>query len=290
MPNYRRNSRFRRGRYNRRRKVSKVSAFASKGASSQARQIWKLQKQVTSIKNRVKDVTQYRQYSFPLSFTEGGSAEPTYACFNLVQPDQWTPVFQAPSNQATLAPNKFRGRSVGIETMIQIGDPSVNQAPVTGTVFLCSLRKEVAKQFVERTANGTTMSEGVDYTIASMGLVQGSGMAMLNKGTFKIHYVRRFMVGGKTNFETDYDEHDTAPTTNLRDNNVRLYTRHRYQNVIKSDGPDSRTTTTTGGFRDITIDTLEPTDQLYMFIFSNAIDLQTLSVHVNCIFTGRTSN
>lgn len=290
MPGYRRFRRVGRRHINRRRRNAKVTVFSRKGAASQARQIWKLQKQVNTVRNKVKDVTQYRQYQFSLAQTQGGGTDPSYAVFNLVQPDQWEPVFQTPANQEHFAPNKFKGRSVGIETMIQIGDPAVNQAPVTGTVFLCSLRKEVAKQFTHRTSNGTGMTPGVDYSIASMGLVQGSGMVMLNKGTFKIHYVRRFMVGGKTNFETDYSENDTAPTTNLRDNNCRLYIRHRYQNKLKSDGPDNRTDTTTGGFRELDINTLEPHDQLYMFVFSNAIDLQTLSIHANVIFTGQTSN
>lgn len=289
MPYKRRYRRSRRNNY-RRRKVSKVTAFSRKGASSQARQIWKLQKQVNSVRNKVKDVTQYRQYQFSQGVTQGGGATPGYAVFNLVQPDQWAPIFQAPSGHQTLSPNKFRGRSVGIEGIIQLADPSVSQAPVTGTIFLASLRKEVAKQFVERTGNGINMQQAVDYSTAAMGLVQGSGMTMLNKGTFKIHYVRRFMIGGKTNFEDDYDEHDTAPTTNLRDNNVRYYIKHRYQNLIKSDGPDSRSITSTGGFKTITIDTLEPHDQLYLFIFSNAIDGQALSLHMNVIFTGRTSN
>lgn len=289
MPYNRGYKRRRRTNY-RRRKVSKVTAFSRKGASSQARQIWKLQKQITAVRNKVRDVTQYRQYKFSQSVTQGGGTTPTYGVFNLVQPDQWTSIFQTPVGMQTHSPNKFRGRSVGIEGMVQLGDPSVNQAPVTGTIFLCSLRDEVAQQFAERTSNGTTMIDGVDYTISSMGLVQGSGMTMLNKGTFKIHQIRRFLIGGKTNFEDDYDENDTAPTTNLRDNNFRFYMKHRYQNLLKSDGPDNRSTTTTGGFKTLTINTVEPKDQLYMFIFSNAINLQTLSIHCNVVFTGKTSN
>lgn len=290
MPPPRRFNRFRRRINNRRRKVSKVTAYSRKGAAAQARQIWKLQKQVNSVRNKVKDVTQYRQYNFAYAVTQGGGLTPSYAAWSLVQPDQWGPIFQTPSGHQTLAPNKFRGRSVGIEGMIQLADPAVSQAPVTGTIFLCSLRKEVAKQFVENATNGTGMISGVHYITASMGTVQGSGMTMLNKGIFKIHYVRRFMLGGKTNFEDDYDEHDTAPTTNLKDNNVRFYIKHRYQNLIKSDGPDSRSVTSTGGFKDLTVDTLEPQDQLYLFIFSNAYDGQALSIHANAVFTGQTSN
>ena len=287
MP-YRR--RYRYARRRRPRRVKKSTALARKGRHAQASQILTLQRQVDRIKRVTKDVTQYRQYQHPQSHTQGGGVSPSYIVFNLVQPDQWTPIFQTPSNQETLAPNKFRGRSVGIETMIQLEDPSVNQAPVTGTVFICSLRKEVAKQFVERTNYGTDMTEEVDYCKSSLGLVQGSGMVFLNKGTFKIHSVRRFMVGGKTNFEDDYEEHDTAPTTNLRDNNVRMYYKAPYRNYLKSDGPDSRALTTTGGFRTLSLETLEPHDQLYMFVFSNAIDGQALAIHSNVVFTGKTSN
>jgi hypothetical protein len=174
--------------------------------------------------------------------------------------------------------------------MIQLGNPGEFQAPVTGTIFLCTLRDEVATQFAEGTGNGANMVDGVHYANAAMGAVQGSALTMLNKGIFKIHQIRRFMIGGKTNFETNYDDHATAPTTNLKDNNFRFYMKHRYQNKLKSDGPDSRGLVNTGGFRTLTIDTLEPKDQLYLFVFSNAIELQILSIHCNVIFTGRTSN
>lgn len=276
--------------YKRSKRVKKSTAMSKKGAKAQSKQIIKLQNQIDKINVVVKDVSMYRQYQYPLSATVGAGLSPTYGVFNLINPAVWTEIFQSPEGQATLSPNKFRGRSIGLEGMIQLADPADAQAPVTGTIFLCSLRKEVANQFVERTSNGINLGERVDYCKTDMGTIQGSGMVMMNKGTFKIHEVRRFMIGGKTNFEDDYDAHDTAPTTNLKDNNFRFYMKHRYQNLLKSDGPDSRTGTTSGGFRTLTLNTLEPQDQLYMFIFCNAYTDQAITVHLNTVITGKTSN
>lgn len=276
--------------YKRSKRVKKSTAMSKKGAKAQSKQIIKLQNQIDKINVVVKDVSMYRQYQYPLSGTIGAGVAPSYGVFNLINPSIWTEIFQSPSGQETMSPNKFRGRSIGMEGMIQLADPDAALAPVTGTIFLASLRKEVANQFAERTGDGANLTERVDYCKTDMGALQGSGMVMLNKGTFKIHEVRRFMIGGKTNFETDFDAHDTAPTTNLKDNNYRFYMKHRYQNLLKSDGPDSRTVTTSGGFRTLTKDTLEPTDQLFMFIFCNAYGDQAVNIHLNTVITGKTSN
>ena len=120
---------------------------------------------------------------------------------------------------------------------------------------------------------------------------QGDGMVFLNKGIFKIRYVKRWTIGGKTNFQPFVaDTDDVAVTTNLNDNRKRLYIKMPYKNFLKSDGPDSRTVPNTGGFRTLTLDTLEPTDQLYCFTFANVYGDQKLSISYSAIFTGVTSN
>lgn len=289
--------RYRGRRYRRRpRKVTKAWAKSKKGAASQSNQIMTLQRQVNRLNLRTKDSLKYVQYHLDLTANVGALTGPSYQVWNLVQPNQWQPIFQTKTSDfQDLTPDKFRGRSIGLEIMAQINRlgevPSVSQEPITATIFVCSLRKEVAKQFTQQTTNGTNMTEDVHYCKANMGTLQGSGMVMLNKGIFKIRYVKRFMLGGVTNFqEALTPSEDSVSTTNLRDNNRRLYIKLPYRNLIKDDGPDNRTATTGTGFKKLDINTVEPTDQLYVFMFANSYADQAVAFHGNCVITGQVNN
>lgn len=303
----------RRNRRRRPRKVKKTWALVKKNARSQASQIITLQRQITGIQRHLKDYSMWRQYTInDCTHLSGSTSDLTrtgvsYSVLNLVDPVNWTPIFQTPSNQESLSPNKFRGRSMGLEVQYSLNNPATATAPVTCTMFLCSLRREVAQQFVHATDHGAGMDKNIHYHISEMSnntvptTGQGDGMCFLNKGIFKIHRVKRFMVGGKTNMEdfpsNSLDEgtgitfpNTTAVTTSLNDNYKRYYMKHRYQNLLKSDGPDSRSITSSGGFRELTLDTLQPTDQLYLFTFANVYGDQQLKIAYSAIFTGKTTN
>lgn len=295
------NRRYGNRRYRPRKRVSKMDARSNTGRKAQSRQIQKLQKQITRIDNQVSDTIQYRQYALSDHTVLEGSGEErddtSYSVINLVNPATWLPIFQTPSQLETMSPNKFRGRSMGLEIVYELSNPDVATSPVTATTFVCSLRKEVAQQFVDRTTHGSGMTNQVDFYKSEMSSEvlptegQGDGMCFLNKGIFKIRYVKRWTIGGKTNFEPFVaDVDDVATTTSLADNRKRLYIKMPYRNMIKSDGPNSRAPVTTGGFRTLTLDTLEPTDQLYLFTFANVYGDQKLSISYSAIFTGVTSN
>lgn len=290
----------RKNRYRKRSKrVKKSTALARKGATSQAKQILKLQRQVDSINRNVRDNTKWTQYKMSLSAVVGAVTGPTLSTWNLIQPAQWEPIFQTRStgNINQMTPSKFRGRSIGLEIMAQIGaitgvTEEMSQEPITATIFVASLRKETAKQFIEATNNGVDLVEDVHYVKTSLGTLQGSGLVMLNKGFFKIRHVRRFMLGGVSNF---YDSESgmpdgAAPTTNLKDNNKRFYIKLPYKNLLKDDGPNQRTATAPAGFKTLTVDQIEPHDQLYVFCFSNAYADQAVSLHANMVITGTTAN
>lgn len=279
-------------RFSRRpRRVSRTWAKSKKSKRSQSSQILTLQRQVTRINRRVKDNTKWCQFQYPLNALVGGATAPTYGVWNLINPVVWTPIFQSRTDQSVTA-SKFRGRSIGIEMMCQLsalttGNPSPD--PVTCTIFLCSLRKEVAKQFVDATNNGTDLEEGVHYTKANMGTLQGEGMVMMNKGIFNIRKIKRFMIGGATNFFLNDEAEHLQATTNLGDNNRRIYWKLPYRNLIKDDGPDT-TTATVSGWKTLSLDEVEPHDQLYVFMFSNAYADQGIAIHANVTITGQVAN
>lgn len=268
--------------YRRKRTVSKVWAKSKTGAKSQASQIVKLQKQISSINRKVKDRAQYVQFQKNQYQEVGHSLAPVSlwqpAVFNAIEPSVWTPIFQTDSSDYT---NKFRGRSIGIEHMIQLENPPLEGDPVTCTLFTVSLRKETAQQFLQDSAGVTSLSNGLHYVMTNMSTAlagQGSGMVMLNKGIFRLRAKpQRFMIGLRTDFESD------NPTNNLRDNNKRIYQKLSYTNVLKSGiGTES--------YKDLTSTDLEPTDHIFHLLFHNAYGEQEITWSVNAVVTGRQTN
>lgn len=278
---------FRRGkRFSRRRKyLSKTYIKSKKGAKSQSNQIMSLQRQIKTINRKVMDRAQYSQYQLTNSQTligHGAAISSTWqpAVFAPIVPTSWTSIFQTESS-SLLAGNKFRGRSIGFEHMIQIntidGD-GLSKIPVTCTLACVSLRKETALQLLADSGGLVNFTQAnKNYVLSPMGLVQGAGMIMINKGQFKIRYLKRFMLGALTDFA------DGTPTNNLGDNNRRIYHRITYPNLIKSGRGDVN-------FLQMTGPDIEPTDHLIWMLFHNAYGTQTLSWHTNCVITGRETN
>lgn len=280
MP-YRRNRRFRRRRS---RYPSKTWVYANKGKRSQAKQIYKLTKAVRNHGRKLSDRAQYVQYKVTFGsngITHGldplSSWQP--AVKRLINPSgAWTPIFQTPTAAGNDNTNKFRGRSIGTEHMIQLEDPEGSEGdPVTCTLFCVTVRKEAARQFMNDTLNGSSLTQNQHYTLSSMGALQGSGMVMLNKGIFKIRYQKRFMLGAFTDFQADH------PTSNLLDNNRRIYHRLSYPNVIKSN-------IGTKGYEQLDLVEIESTDQVFYYLFHNAYGSQAIAWHMNGVITGRETN
>lgn len=276
----------RRMRYKRRSKyLSKSYIKSKKGSKSQANQIMSLQRQIKGINRKVSDRAQYSQYQITNSQTvigHGAAISSTWqpAVFTPISPTNWQAIFQSESS-SLLTPNKFRGRSIGFEHMIQIntidGD-GLSKIPVCCTLACVSLRKETALQLLQDSAGLTNFTQAnKNYVLSPMGLIQGAGMIMINKGQFKVRYMKRFMLGALTDFN------DGTPTNNLGDNNRRIYHRISYPNLIKSGRGDVN-------FLQLTGPDMEPQDHLIWLLFHNAYGTQTLSWHTNCVVTGRETN
>ncbi len=275
---------FTKRRFRRKRYLSKSYIKSRTGSKSQSNQINRLQTQIKTINRKIKDRAQYVQYQITSNQVAiGHLAAPSNlwqpAVFNPIAPGSWTPIFQ--TEPVGLRGNKFRGRSIGFEHMIQlntIDDDGLSKVPVTCTLMCVALRKETALQFLQD-SNGlqdfTQANE--NYVLSSMGAIQGSGMVFINKGQFKIRYVKRFMLGALTDFT------DGTPTNNLADNNRRIYKRLNYPNLIKSGRGDKSITDMDG-------EDIEPTDHLTWLLFHNAYGTQTLSWHCNAVITGRETN
>lgn len=279
----------RRRRYGRRRRfnrVRKYQAYSRTGRRSQGRQIYKLQRQITAVRRKVRANTEWTQWKYQNgddTITHGLAPESTWQPYvwELTNPAAWSPCFQTGTPQ--LVQSVFRGRSMGLEYMVQqneIGDDSSAAGdPCTVSIFIVKLKKETAKQFLNQSANGTVLVHDTHFVQTDMGLAQGEGMVMLNKGIFDIIHLDRFIIGAQTTYFAD------TQTTNLRDNNHRRYKRLPYRNVIKSG--------TITPWKNMGSNQLESTDRVFLYMFHNAWGTPTremqLSFNANLIITGRST-
>jgi len=270
------------------RPLSKAAIVSKTSAKDQSKQILALQSQVNKLRVGLNDRTQYSQYHsthYGALISHGVSSSHIWqpAIYRPISPDQWQSIFQTPSISGPNADdaNKFRGRSIGFEHMIQLADPEEgNGDPVTCTLYCVSLRKETAQQFLKESQHFTNLNQPRHYVRTNMGTLQGAGMVMLNKGIFKIRYCKRFMIGANTDFNVPGEE---TKTTNLKDNNKRIYTSIKYPNVLKSGRGDRP-------WKTLALDEVEDTDQLCWMLFHNAYDTQALSWATNSVITGQITN
>ena len=144
-----------------------------------------------------------------------------------------------------------------------------------------SLRKETAQQFLQESNGFTNLNNGRDYVMTNMSNAlagQGSGMVMLNKGMFKLRAKPiRFMIGLRTDFTSE------NPTSNLKDNNKRIYQKLSYRNLIKSGRGDI-------SYKQLEPNDIEPTDGIFWLLFHNAYGGQQITWSINSVITGRETN
>lgn len=129
-----------------------------------------------------------------------------YAVVNLTAPQpiaggtsQWEDCFE--SNTRMALAKKAYMRSMGIDVLVTLGDE--NDTPVTFTYFVVSLKpgrgaKAVIEQAGEQLDN---LEEGSHYSSQSGGgqpfFGQSSGLVMMDKSRFNIHYIKRFTLSAK---------------------------------------------------------------------------------------------
>ena len=193
-------------------KVKATWALAKKGAKSQASQILTLQRQITNVKKKVKANTMWSQYAYkPGNVIHSGTTlSPVPAVQRLVSPSTvagqqtgWTRLMS--STPGTSDNLKWKGVFMQLEYCYELSNPAVTGTPITITTFVVSLRKETAQQILQETNHmvGTGLVQGEHYSTNTMGFVQGSGMAFLNRSMYKVHHVSRCTIGHETNFTSD---------------------------------------------------------------------------------------
>lgn len=151
-------------------------------------------------------------------------------------------------------------------------------------LMLVSVKKEFALQTYARTGpNLGTLVVNQDYMYHSIGTTVGPAQWQLNPTIYNIHAVRKGMVG---NFATDgpltapEEDETAAKVNNIKDANrnhyISLPYRRRLQRGLGQLTPPSGDQLE---WKDMTVNDINPEDQLFIIFFNNAEETQSLSFH-----------
>lgn len=196
----------------------------------------------------------------------------------LTQPSNWEACFTSHEVPETDYPRQYDLSRVRVKWACQCeSNASGNQWL---QMFIISLKPKTARKILQRTTNLSNMENKVDYIFSAAGSSvvanQGDCLFMLNPAYYTVHYhsgVRRI---GQTTMEGT-----TGDVTNIRDSTTRGTANVKFKRTIKNDEYAE------GGFTAIDAAHMEPRNQLYMVMLSNAQETSEIFLTQNTLFTGR---
>lgn len=264
-------SRTRSKRRSRRRQTQKNLAMAKATPQNQKRQIMNLQRQVTSINRKVKDVYQYTKFDQPITVVNllppiVRSTEDTEAfnVFPLMEPNSWQEIFS--TNETVIQQKECLVTNVNISAWFT---PKNSLTPLSQkwvTVWLVSLKKEAAAQTLNQTNNLTTTENDNGLNAQKQGEFYFtrnsngpfSSMPLLNPKVFKIHQHRRFTIG---NIMQDEQGDEDVAVVDYRLSNKRIQMNQRLNTTIATQTGIHGVAET---WKDLNQFQVEQTDRLYI--------------------------
>lgn len=204
----------------------------AKSSTAQQKQILSVQRQVVSLKSKVRERAQYSQFKCPI---ENGTGPQNmqielpvgqFYVNNLVRPSTWGGIFQTTADSQN--GNKVIIRGWDIQMVFSPKNSLTALTPKIVRVYVVSLRSETAQD----TLNGTAQMSAAGFNGAANGLyyentfVDGgyATMVKLNPASFKIHAYREFTVANIVQ-ETATGPDDDVSVTNTFNalKRVRIY-------------------------------------------------------------------
>lgn len=205
----------------------------AKSAGAQQKQILSVQRQVSSLKNKVNMRAQYAQYFLELQggvgvqFAQINLPDGQFYVNPLMRPSDFaaTPLFQATSTSDE--PNKCIVKSFDIQCVFSPKNSLTALTPRIVRVWTVSLRKETAQEVLQGTSQMTTIGlnaapNGKYYqnTFVDGGLAT---MIKFNPAAFKVHHYREFTIANIMQ-ETATVDDDTAVTNTFNSlKRMRIY-------------------------------------------------------------------
>jgi len=217
---------------------------------------------------------QYRlsQYSFQ------GEGDGTYQSYPLVQPTLWQPIFQSNFRANNTDRAFIQNMHILCNVTVSISG-TVSYNPLHYVIFIVSLKKEARLQTIQRLSPLlTNPQEDIDYSYSPIGATVGNAQWRLNPAIYNIHAMRRGMVG---NVSQEALAADAPLVTNIADANrnhkfdVSWKRRLKRVNGVDVNGNPLE-------WKDMTVNEVNPADQLYMLMFNNASVDQEVAFAWSC--------
>lgn len=233
------------------------------------------------VKRNTSVVNKLLRTNFPITqyqHKDNGTVSAATHSFLITQPNNWTECFRSYDVPNEDVPRSYDMSSVKVKWACQCEASSSGNQWIS--IFIVSLKPKTARKVLERTNNLSGLEKGLDYIAADMGsdepvTLQGEGFYMLNPNLYNIHYrsgVRR--IGQETMGAGE-------KVTNVRDSTTRGSYTVPFKRTIKNDEYDEN------GFKAIDAAHLEPRNQLYMLMMSNAQETSQIFLTANYLISGR---
>ena len=231
------------------------------GKLMKAKKLAKNKKSVAKqTKKNTKDIKDLKSVGFqycPFYQSKAESFAGDYHVNLLTQPTNWSQCFRTHSVPDADIPRQYHLKSVNFSWCCQA--ETTETGNLWFQVMLVSLKQKTAAQVIERTTRLSNLTENLDYISAPAGTTgagQGSWAYKLNPALYTVHYKTQRRLGQTTM--------DDVQITNIRDSTSRGSTTVKWPRIFKNDQTDDN------GFKGLSFDDLEPRQQLYLVVFSNA--------------------
>lgn len=245
--------------------------YRRKSANAQANQINSLKKAVAKLNTKV---LKYSQYKYGVSTSWTGLSD--YHMSQWIVPSAWEKIFQSQDDDGQQI--KARILSLDMNMLIQAGTGFT--VPAMISIFVVTVKKNVAQQFQTDTASGANLVANEHYTEVGTGLANDNALVMLNKSIFNIHYYRRFMLGQSPFFQTE----EETVVTNITDANKRFRYKHIYNKELKTD----HSGTGDVGWKSLNSNDIAPNDMVFTYIFTNQPTVDSMYFDCNTLITTQT--
>lgn len=272
-----------RRRSNRRRKgkgMSKTSIYTRRSSRAQASQIYKLSKQLRSVRRNQAESFVWTKYQY-----DSHSATVAFpgVMFPLINPTAWTPIFNAKQNFSTVFPtgtgyhSKAKVGNLTIKGIYQI--ESGAQVQIVN-LYIVRLKQDTCQTTLTDTGNMNNLMEydvletdgrfnGEYYSAKGSATLEGRHDLFLNKKAFSVVGHRSFICGDQS-FSTVAAAPEQTAVTNVDDPNKRF--QFNIRNNFELEVPSTIIGDTHKAWKTMTTSDIAPTDQLYLLCFNNAVE------------------
>ena len=232
-----------------------------------------VKKNTSAIKRMKFNATQRAE--FMVQHEANDVVEP-YQYTQLLAPFAWQGIFrmdgrgQASNTGVTVKTPSFACSTLKINALIQV-EAQTSEDPFQCTYLVCKIKPQYADQFVNNTANGSALVDGVHYVKTPVGQINGSALYHFNTEIIDILYLTKFQLSNYATTTGATASDNTPWTGRLQDSSknisvtlpctTRLKTTYEFS---ANSGPRERSIT------DLSIEDIRPEDRIYTYLFNNA--------------------